>query len=37
MRYIVSAQTGLVDAQERTLTLGAQTLTEKRSLTVAGK
>ena len=37
MRYIVSAQTGLVDAQERRLTLGAQTLTEKRSLTVAGK
>ncbi|PZU66508.1 MAG: hypothetical protein DI554_05905 [Sphingobium sp.] len=37
MRYTVSAQTGLVDAQERTLTLGAQTLTEKRSLTAAGK
>lgn len=37
MRYAVSAQTGLVDAQERSLTLGAQTLTEKRSLTPAGK
>ena len=37
MRYTVSAQTGLVDAQERRLTLGAQMLTEKRSLTAAGE
>nr|WP_246428265.1 hypothetical protein [Sphingobium scionense] len=37
MRYAVSTRTGLVDEQERSLTLGTQTLTEKRSLTLAGK